>query len=811
MSNPIINITADNDSLESATFVQSIVSVTGGNHAPYFVGGTLDFESPLPDGLTPIFVDHSGQGFSLPTTSLITSQYADQGILMSGVGLVELGLGHAASGKNGLAGVGAGQTVDYNAPLTFTFVSLDGTTPTYTNYFEISGDQTGVSNNSVTITAYGADNGILDSKSYTETTTLPNIGISGVGNIYKVIVDPEIADTGNGGIGFDLVSITAPTTINYIDTPFVDSFATVTGRLVGSDVDADTALSYGIEGGIDNNNNTVSKSNAYGTLTVIKTRATAGVYSFVPNKEAIEQLSADATDTFTVTVSDGQLSDSETLTIHITQYGATESLGNDHLTGTSGGDIFNSLAGDDTIKGLAGDDVIDGGIGADTMIGGTGDDSYYVDNIGDVVTEYAYQGEDTVYTTVSYTLSPNVENIVLMGTAAITGTGNELNNHLTGNGAGSTLDGLGGDDNYYVSHVGDIIVESAGNGWDTVLSSIDYTLEDNIEELYLEDTGNLNGTGNAQDNNLNGNAGDNILDGGAGADFMVGHAGDDTYYVDNVGDVVKENTGEGVDRVYSSISYSLTANVEYLNLAGTAAINGTGNGLDNYLYGNDANNTLNGGAGDDHLSGGVGDDILRGGAGNDSLYGGEGNDVLQGGVGKDFLFGDEGADTLIGGLGQDIYDVRDHNRQATDTLRIATGDSLIGSYDKVSFFGLGYSMSTGTDKLDLDSTHIAANAAAVNGDNSGNIKSHHISDGIITFDDVNNYTNSLTITEANLANVFSYLQANITGHDTVAFVSESNTFVFQDGGVTDTLVELIGRTASSVNNTGLGDGAVWIV
>jgi Ca2+-binding RTX toxin-like protein len=352
------------------------------------------------------------------------------------------------------------------------------------------------------------------------------------------------------------------------------------------------------------------------------------------------------------------------------------------------------LAGNDTISSLAGNDIINGGAGADTMMGGKGDDEYYVDNVGDVVKERDYEGEDAVYTTVSYGLSTNVENIVLMGTVAITGTGNKLNNHLTGNGAGSTLDGLGGDDNYYVSRAGDIIAESAGNGWDTVISSINYTLENNIEELYLTGTGHLNGTGNAQGNNLHGNKGDNILDGGKGDDYLQGM---------------------------------------------------------------------------------------------------------------------NGADTLIGGLGKDSYDLAE-TTAATDTVGIAKGDSLVSSYDVATGFKLGTNSvdTAGVDKLDLDSTDIAADAVAVNGSNSGNIKSHHISEGIISFDDSNYYTHPVAITDANLANVFSYLQANITGHDTVAFVSEGNTFVFQDGGAVDTLVELVGVTAHSVNTTGLGAGALWI-
>lgn len=448
------------------------------------------------------------------------------------------------------------------------------------------------------------------------------------------------------------------------------------------------------------------------------------------------------------------------------------------LNGT-GNSLANHLTGNDAnniLNGRDGDDVLDGKGGVDTLQGGEGDDSYLVNNAGTVVKEYRHEGEDTVYSTISYTLTANVENLVLMGTAALNGTGNALDNHLTGNGASSILNGQGGDDNYYVDQVGDTIVESAHNGWDTVLSSIDYTLETNVEELYLTGTANLNGTGNAQDNNLNGNAGDNNLDGKGGADFMVGRAGNDTYYIDNSGDIVKECADEGNDTVSSTLSYHLTTNVENMILTGTAAINGTGNALDNHLTGNNADNTL------------------RGGEGNDALIGGN------------------GADLLIGGLGQDDYNLNE-TTAVTDTLRIANGDSLISNYDVANSFklGTGAISNTGVDKLDLDNTRIAANTAGFNGVDSGIIHSHSISNGIISFDDLDSYSDPLTITDANLANVFSYLQANITGRNTAAFVSEGNTFVFQDEGSTDTLVELVGVVANSINTSGLAANAVWIV
>ncbi|NWA08438.1 calcium-binding protein [Pseudomonas gingeri] len=230
--------------------------------------------------------------------------------------------------------------------------------------------------------------------------------------------------------------------------------------------------------------------------------------------------------------------------------------GADKLVGGAGDDTLNGNAGNDSLTGNAGDDLLNGGAGNDTMIGGAGGDTYIVDSTNDVVIELLNEGFDVVQSSATWTLPANVESLYLTGNSAINGTGNALDNNIVGNGAANTLTGgvgndsldgragadrmVGGvgDDSYEVDNVGDVVVENANEGIDSVVSSITYTLGNNVENLSLNDGFAINGTGNSLDNNMIGNsssniltgaAGDDILDGRGGADTLIGGAGNDTY------------------------------------------------------------------------------------------------------------------------------------------------------------------------------------------------------------------------------------------------------------------------------------------
>jgi Ca2+-binding RTX toxin-like protein len=303
-----------------------------------------------------------------------------------------------------------------------------------------------------------------------------------------------------------------------------------------------------------------------------------------------------------------------------------------------GSDVITGSTLNDTLLGFGGNDQIDGSTGMDRMEGGPGNDTYIADNASDTAVELPGQGIDTVRSSVSFLLRANVENLVLLGTAAISGVGNELDNFINGalNPAANILTGSIGNDTYEVGD-NDTVLEFPGGGIDTVrTAAMNAVLPANVENLVLLGTGDTVGKGNQLPNTLNGTEGDNTLDGGRGPDVLAGLAGDDTYLVDSGVDVVTEGGGGGIDEIVSLVALTLPANVENATAApGTSVVALTGNGLGNVLTGNDGANLLDGVAGNDTLLGLGGLDILLGGDGNDLLAGGLGIDVLHGGPGAD--------------------------------------------------------------------------------------------------------------------------------------------------------------------------------
>ncbi|MGO7870424.1 beta strand repeat-containing protein, partial [Rhizobium leguminosarum] len=300
----------------------------------------------------------------------------------------------------------------------------------------------------------------------------------------------------------------------------------------------------------------------------------------------------------------------------------------------TGNDLDNVITGGaaiDTLSGGIGNDTLNGGAGADRLIGGAGNDTYIVDNAGDVVTEAANEGIDTVRTNLSaHTLAANVENLTYIGAATFVGTGNLLDNVITGGVGADSLAGAAGndtliggdgsdkmsggmgDDVYVVDIATDIVIENANEGIDIVHTALSsYTLGNNVENLTYTGSASFTGTGNALANTITGGAGNDILNGGVGADTLIGGAGNDTYIVDNAGDLVNEAANEGIDTVRTNLaSYTLAGNVENLSFAGIGPFAGTGNALNNVIVGGSGSNTLTGGAGNDTFTGGAAADVF---------------------------------------------------------------------------------------------------------------------------------------------------------------------------------------------------------
>ncbi|WP_047099793.1 beta strand repeat-containing protein [Sphingomonas sanxanigenens] len=466
----------------------------------------------------------------------------------------------------------------------------------------------------------------------------------------------------------------------------------------------------------------------------------------------------------------------------------TGGTGSDTLIGGEGDDLLSGGAGNDTIEGNGGNDRLDGGTGADAMAGGAGNDIYIVDDAGDVVTELDGEGSDTIQTRISYTLSDDqsIERLASIAAGDVTLIGNAFDNRIDGGNGNDTIEGRGGTDTlsggngndeidggsgndllygnagddtlvggdgndrleggagadtmrgglgadtYIVESAGDIVVELDGQGTDTILTSVNYTLGEDqfVEMLRSNSSADLILTGNSRDNHIDGGTGNDIVrglggdddlygkagndtvEGGAGNDMISGDDGDDTLdggddndliyggtgtdtlaggagndrldgqagtdmlvggvgddtYIVDEDDVVVELAGEGTDIVQARGNYTLAAGSSIERLQGLSNLGST-------LIGNELDNSILGGGGNDTIRGLDGNDSLAGGNGNDTIFGGANDDVVRGDNGNDILNGDDGNDSLIGGVGNDTLT----GGAGNDTLSGEAGsDTLIG-------------------------------------------------------------------------------------------------------------------------------------
>lgn len=280
--------------------------------------------------------------------------------------------------------------------------------------------------------------------------------------------------------------------------------------------------------------------------------------------------------------------------------------GNDTITGNAANNVLSGNNGNDTLNGGDGNDIFFGGNGNDTLVGGNGDDVYSIIDYSDTIVENSGGGNDTVIIDIDYSLTANVEALGMAETNVRIGIGNSLDNLIVGNrqnniiggGGGNdslygrdgddyvngddgndTLDagngndavigglgndllfgGLGndrleggaGDDVYSVTDYSDVLIENAGEGRDTIITDINYSLTSNIEVLGMAETGVTVGIGNDLDNLIVGNGQNNTLGGGGGKDelfgrngndFLNGDSGADSLYGENGSDSLFGGTG----------------------------------------------------------------------------------------------------------------------------------------------------------------------------------------------------------------------------------------------------------------------------
>ena len=333
----------------------------------------------------------------------------------------------------------------------------------------------------------------------------------------------------------------------------------------------------------------------------------------------------------------------------VTIENATGGSGSDWISGNAAGNNLNGGAGSDELIGWDGDDVLFGGSGDDSLNGGEGTDtavfngasSQYAITYGfeeTTISTSSAEGADTLLEIEQARFSDGT--IVLVAPGSVV-TGTSGSDRLSGGGGADIITGLEGSDSLVGGAGADLLVGDDGDDTIDGGSGNDRLESDDGRDALTGGSGDdqlVGGMGDDQmignagldlilgesgSDYMNGGSGSDALIGGSGADRMEGGGGDDFYNVDNPGDVLIENPGEGFDNVFTSVTFTLPENVEVLFLdEGAGSINGTGNSGINVLIGNGFSNALTGGAGNDIYSiNGAVDAVVEGaGGGYDEVY-----------------------------------------------------------------------------------------------------------------------------------------------------------------------------------------------
>ena len=363
----------------------------------------------------------------------------------------------------------------------------------------------------------------------------------------------------------------------------------------------------------------------------------------------------------------------------IDYFGSTVAVTVDLGAGTASG--FTSIAGIEHAAGSDFNDILISAAGIDNELWGYGgNDTFTVHDAGDQVFEDANEGNDTVRSAITYTITDvDVENLTLIGAADINGTGNGSANVLTGNDGNNTLNGLGGNDTINGGIGADTLVGGAGN--DTINGGAG---DDTI--TYVVGTG------------TNSVSGIDTVDGGLGTDTLAitSGAGIQTLLVKYDGTGLTEfgeqgpngirGTVTGVENVTANLGAGANDDIDYFGSTASVTVNlgaGTASGFTSII-------------GIESAGGGDSNDILTGSAGANELFGEGGNDTINGGGGVDNIDGGTGADIITGGAGADIIDTGADNDNLADLIRFSAadefGDTITnfdanGTVDRIEFGG----------------------------------------------------------------------------------------------------------------------------
>jgi Ca2+-binding RTX toxin-like protein len=386
-------------------------------------------------------------------------------------------------------------------------------------------------------------------------------------------------------------------------------------------------------------------------------------------------------------------------------------------------------------------DTLTSNSGVDTLVGAAGNDTFVVNNASDVVQDTSTTANNSILTALTYALPTNVNDLVLTGTAAVTGTANGGTDTLTSNTGVDTLVGGAGNDTFVLNNASDVVQDASGTASNAIDSSVSYALPTNVNALTLTGSGSLTATGNAANDVITANAGSDTLLAGTGTDTLIGGAGNDTFVVDSTSDVVQDTTVGANSTISSSVNFTLPTNVNALLLTGTGNLVGTANSGSDTLTSNSGVDTLVAGSGADVIVVNNAADVIQNaratdtiessfsytlpasaggliltGTGNISATGNASSDTLVGGAGSDTLTAGTGVATMVGGAGNTTFVVNSASDVVEDTV-VGTTNTLQSS--------VSYSLPAGVDSLTL--TGAASLTGTGNGDtanvltaNSGN-------------------------------------------------------------------------------------------